>query len=448
MLRRVRNYQPANRRITVRFQPAKWAPGLFFLCIIGYWLFAHYVERIHFTAVPPRWWLLFIESAPPLDAFTYNITRIAEFFSWRVLRHFIPVIVGWQLIKRGATILLQNLYDLPDTGAARQLLSRLRSGGSQQLIVLQRDTLLEEQQRNSYLRIGGPARVFIGSSDVAVTERNSHFHRVLGPGLYNLLPFERIYAVLDLRQQDREASEVRLSTQDGIKLSGSIGLTFCIHRGGNTPTAAQPYSFSKDDVRRAAYTQTVTAKSVRMWDDLPLGIAISQLRQVVAEFDLDSLLTHMGEGTHENVLQQTKARTEDVLRKYGIELVTMWLGPLELPDIVTNQRIANWRAPLERERLTSLAGSQIEAMEKIENKRAEARVKMIEAIANGILQAQRESDPGVRQHMATLRLIEVLENTARQSAGAESGSEEPLPDVLRQLRELRWQLQLQEGERQ
>lgn len=448
MTRRASLRQPSGRRMAVRFQPAKWAPVLFFLLLIGYWLFAHYVERIHFTAAPPRWWLLLVESAPPLDAFTSNVTRLAEFISWRVLRHFIPVILGWYLIRRSAIILLQNLYDLPDTNAAHQLLSRLRSGGGGQIMMIKRDTLLQEQQRSSHLRIGGPAQIFIGSSDVAVTERNSRFHRVLGPGLYRLEPFERIYAVLDLQQQDRDASQVRLFTQDGIELSSSIGLTFRIHRGGKTPTAAQPYSFSEDAARRAAYTQTVTAKGVKMWDDLPLSIAVSKLREVVAEFELDHLLDALGRGTHENVLMQTRARTEDVLRRYGIELVNMWLGPLELPDSVTNQRIANWRAPLEKERLTALAGAQIEAMEVIEQKRAEARVRMVEAIADGILQAQRESEPGVRQYMATLRLIEVLENIARHSAPAGSEPEETLPDTLRQLRDLRWQLQLQQGEGQ
>lgn len=448
MTRRVRTPQLINRRIPVRFQPAKWAPVLFFLLIIAHWLFAHYLERIHFTATPPGWWLFLVQSSPPLDAFTGSVTHLAEFFSWRVLRHFIPIILGWLLIRHAAIMLLQNLYDLPDADAARQLLSRLRSGGSRQIIMIRRDTLLQEQQRSSHLRIGGPARVFIGSSDVAVTERNGRFHRVLGPGMYDLLPFERIYAVLDLQQQDREAPQVRLFTQDGIELGSSMGLTFRIHRGGKTPTAAQPYSFSEDAARRAAYTQTITAKNVKMWDDLPLSIAVSNLREVVAGFDLDNLLTSIGQGTHENVWQQTKARTEDVLRRYGVEMVSMWLGPLELPDAVTTQRIATWRAPLEKERLTSLAGAQIEAMEIIEQKRAEARVRMIEAIADGILQAQRESDPGVRQYMATLRLIEVLENIARQSASAGLEPEESLPDILPQLRELRWQLQLQQDKGQ
>ncbi len=150
----------------------------------------------------------------------------------------------------------------------------------------------------------------------------------------------------------------------------------------------------------------------------------------------------MGQGTHENVLQQTRARTEEVLRRYGIELVSMWLGPLELPEAVTNQRIASWRAPLEKERQNALADAQIEAMEIIEQKRAEARVRMVEAIADGILQAQRESDPGVRHYMATLRLIEVLENIARHTKPVGSQPEEMLPDTMQQLRELRGQLQL------
>lgn len=441
-MRRAANRQPANRRIIIRFQPARWAPALFFLLLIAYWFFAHYVERIHFTAAPPRWWLFLIESAPPLDAFTNSVTRMAEFISWRVLRHFIPIILGWQLIRRSAIILLQNLYGLPDTDTARELLSRLRSGGCGPIIMIKRETLLQEQQRSSHLRIGGPARIYIGSSDVAITERNSRFHRVLGPGMYDLLPFERIYTVLDLQQQDRDTPQVRLFTQDGIELSSSLGLTFRIHRGGKTPTAAQPYSFDEEAARRAAYTQTVTAKSVKLWDDLPLSIAVSKLREVVAEFDLDSLLASMGQGTHENVLQQTRARTEEVLRRYGIELVSMWLGPLELPEAVTNQRIASWRAPLEKERQNALADAQIEAMEIIEQKRAEARVRMVEAIADGILQAQRESDPGVRHYMATLRLIEVLENIARHTKPVGAQPEETLPDTMRQLRELRGQLQL------
>ncbi|MCA9940205.1 MAG: SPFH domain-containing protein [Anaerolineales bacterium] len=432
------------------FKPKPWVKPVLYLLLLFYWLIlARYIERVYLINTPPGWWLTAIQRFPSLDTLTNFVTFSAQFISLRVLRHLIPVIIGWQIIRYSTVILLQNLYDLPDRENAGNLLNRLLTG-SGPLIILRADTLLQDRQQYSDLRIGGPARVFVSSSDVVVTEYNGHFRRVLGPGIHNLVPFERIYAILDLQAHEQENAHVPLITQDGIPMTTSLSITYCLNSGGNLPTTNQPYPFSEEAVRDAAYAQAVLPKSISDWHGLPLTQAVNQLQKAVANRNLDDLIASdpPSADPHADLVREIRQGAGQRLRGYGIEILSVRLGSLEPPEAITTQRIDNWRAPLENHRLTDLAEGQIDSLREIELARANARVDMLKAIANGIRQAQNEADYDYRQYITALRLIDALESMARQSLAGDIGPEESMPDVMRQLRELRWQLQSRQDEGQ
>ncbi len=418
-------------------------PALVGLLLI-YWVFALYLERADLTAAPPRWWLSLIGQFPLFALGDRYILTLASLFSPRVLRHFIPVIAGWWLVRHGVLALLVNLYDLPDLDAARLLLARMRAGGGGPVLTVRRETLQAKRDRDLLLQVGGPGPVRVAGTEVIVTERSGGYGRVLGPGKHNLLAFERVVAILDLLPQEREAAEVALRTRDGIPLTTSLAVTFRVSRGGQEPTRSQPFPYDPDAVRRAAYANTVLPDgSVTGWENVPLATARGQLAAAVADLLLDDLIAPATESAdpHLTIKRRLEEGTAAALRDVGLELVGARLGPLELPDAVTEQRIAFWRNQRETERHEETARGQSAAMQAIELAQADGKLDMIRAIVAGIEQAHRETGAAQSMDIIALRVIDAMETIIRQ-AGAPERDAARDETIIAQLDDMRSQLKL------
>jgi regulator of protease activity HflC (stomatin/prohibitin superfamily) len=426
-------------RARIQLAGRRWLGPLLLLLALLYWAFALYVERIDLSAPPPGWWLSMVAQFPLFELLNRVVNLLAALFSPRVLRHFIPVIVGWWLVRRGVLAALYYLYDLPDMDAARELYGRLRDGGGGPILALRRETFAIERREAPLLRVGGPGRVWVSGTDAVVTERNGRFGRVLGPGTHALLPFERVTAVLDLLPHEREAPEIQLRTKDGIPLAGSLAITFRISRGGQEPTKAEPFPFDPEAAQRAAYAVTVLPEgAVNDWDEAPLEIAKGQLQAAVRDLLLDDLIAPVdGADPHLSLQRRMQEGTAAALRRLGIDVVNTRLGSLELPVEVTDQRIAYWRNRWEGERQLQTARGQAEAEQALEVARAEARLDMIRAITQGIERTQDARGPARGMDVIALRVVDAMESIVRQLG--EPGRD---PELVTRLDELRQQLQL------
>ena len=121
---RVRSFQP--------LPSINWPWLALALLLIGYWLFVSSLERIDAAVILAR---LFVPDLPPSQASQVPFNPVAvwlvEMFHPRVLRHFIPVIVGWRLAVSAAISLMQVLYHCPDRQTAADVLRRQRRNRSQ-----------------------------------------------------------------------------------------------------------------------------------------------------------------------------------------------------------------------------------------------------------------------------------------------------------------------------
>ena len=162
------------------------------------------------------------------------LTQLAELFHPRVLRHVIPVIVGWQLAVQAGVSLMQVLYDCPDRKTAADFLRRQRRdrvGRLELPYTVLPHNLDQAREESILLRVGGPVPVVIPNGYAAVTERNARFMRVLPPGYHILGRFEYLLGVVDLQPQTRTANDVTMLTREGIPVKTDIGLTFAIDPG-------------------------------------------------------------------------------------------------------------------------------------------------------------------------------------------------------------------------
>ncbi|RMG90881.1 MAG: SPFH domain-containing protein [Chloroflexi bacterium] len=416
----------------------------FFLAVmtIFYWLFARLLERIDLSPILNQWWQGQVPGAGPLPVF---LVFLAELLHPRVLRHLIPVFVGWWLAHDAAVELVQTLYNLPDKGFASQFLSHLRSERplAESYVEVNRQTLPKLREQSVLLRVGGPGIIKIGNTEVAVTEINGRFHRILSPGRHVLKPFEQIHTILDLRPQERTITNIPLLTRDGIEIHADISLIFRIQPGDEPATRTRPYPYDETAVYHAAYALTVTPKETITWETLPGNIARGLLSKIIAQHTLDTLLHPPGRTAQPFLAIQTELtqKLATALSQTGLKLEQVHIHRLELPPQAANQYIQNWQSQLDTQiRLTQMDGA-IKNLEKTEIARAEAEVVMMQAILEGLQKARLAGSTSTMREIVALRLVEAMEKMARQSA-----EDIPLPgELLPNLEKLRQAL-LPEGQ--
>jgi hypothetical protein len=419
----------------------RWSILAILVLIILYWLLAQQVERIDLGAW--QWWQARALAFPLLYTLTPLVTFVAEMLSWRVLRYFIPFIVGMWLARTLTISLVQLLYDLPVRADAVQFLRRLQTRETGEApLYLERRNFNELRLKSPLLRIGGPGRIIVDKGDVAITELNGRFHRILPTGMHGLARFERVRTVLDLRSQEREQVGVSLVTRDGIELKTDVGVTFRILPGEEPSTKNRPFPFDREAVRRAAYTETVLIDGgISTWESVALSTVIDKLQQAVAGYRLDELIhpDHPPANPHIALRNEVEEQARPVARQSGIEIIQARLGRLEAPEPVTNQRIRYWQAFWEKERRISEAEGTAEALAEVELARAQAESEMLQAIVEGINQAQLENQHAGTREIVALRLIEILEKLAHNSQQVSPLS----ADLLPQLRAINRQLLLE-----
>ncbi len=318
---------------------------MLFILLFLYWFFARFMERIDLYNTLNQWW----QTAVPIFSLPKPIIFVIEMLHPRVWRHLIAIIVGWFLAKAAAVSLIQTLYDLPDIEHARAFLNNLRSSKSPvgDPVKVKGETLEEDREKYVLLRVGGPGLVTIGEREVAVTELDGRFYRVLGPGSHKLELLEYIYAVLDLRQRERMVKDVPLMTKDGIEIKTSLTIAYRIDTEGELPTKSRPYPYGKNAAAQAAYAETILEDStVSSWEAIPLNAAKAQLFQIIAKYKLDQILFPSISGIDPRITikNELERRLHDELVNVGIELLRLDLGHFELEQQIINQYIEYWKA--------------------------------------------------------------------------------------------------------
>jgi len=242
---------------------------------------------------------------------------------------------------------LASFYDLDDDAAAGSLLGRLTASDNStrpRLVITPQNIAAEDH--HTLLHVGGPGSVAVGRGYALVTEHNGHFKRVLGPGSYTLTRFEYPHSLIDVRPQDRDTEAIQMVTGDGIELQVTIGITFQISQGAQTPTREHSFPFDEEAVKRAAYGQIVLEDgAVAQWDELVILFAIRELREIIAESRLDELIhsERIGIYPQPRLKSELKRRIQAVLRSLGIDVLDIRMGRFELPDPIIVQSISRWQ---------------------------------------------------------------------------------------------------------
>lgn len=425
-----------------------WPRLILLILLVGYWFFVRGLERVDGNVVLAAFFLPDLSAGQAATvSFSPWLRVLAEFLHPRVLRHFIPIVVGWQLAIQAAVSLMQLLYDCPDRHTAAEFLKRQRRdrvGYTDLPYVVLPHTLESVREESILMRVGGPVQVIIPNGYAAVTERNARFLRVLPPGFHTLGRFEYLLGIIDLQPQSRAAENVLMHTREGIPVTADIGLTFCIDPG-DEPSHLRPYPFRPEAVRKAAYGGSVGDNGkVSTWDGGPVGRARGALAGWVSSHSLDELLaTDASHDAHHLMMQAIidKIWDKDGLLKDGIKPLRVHVGRLTPPDEVSQQYMEVWLAAQQKSDQLSQATGAAQLAKDLATVQAEGQMLIMRSLIEGVRQTQQEAGARISGYVLAMSLLEALQNmfhanTREVQATASGPLGEGIADVTHRLAQL------------
>jgi hypothetical protein len=196
----------------------------------------------------------------------------------RVLQYLPIFLAPFFIALQTAANYLADVFELDDPSVARHFIRAVALTGSNETIRITQGDVLEEHKKQAIHLIGGPGRVLVDMDSAALFEKPDGTPRVIGPtgkeagGKARLDGFERFRQAIDLRNQsielrdtDGRSAVVQGRSLDGIPITATdVCFVFTVHRNGQTPSADNPFPFTKDAIEKLVYR---AASQVR--PDLP-----------------------------------------------------------------------------------------------------------------------------------------------------------------------------------
>ncbi len=263
---------------------------------------------------------------------------------------------------------------------------------------------------------------FLDSHLAAAIVRGNSYSRAAGPGLVLLHGSETISKLFDLRPHSRKMP-VSAITRDGIPIETTVSVTFQVRRP--SPDERRPRSMSMEDVPYPydpdalfdlMYTASVTNDNKLDWTEQACPQAAAMLVTEIAKYTLDQLLEGAGaepvsqiKRKIKSALQEQQLDTEFQTLSKGMEILSVSIGPVELPDEVIEKRVSTWQVEWQNRVSQELISGDIEAQRLYQQARARAQVENIENLLTSIEAMRRQT--GVELHEAVMRqVMEILES--------------------------------------
>jgi len=349
--------------------------------------------------------LLLDPSCPPADL---------DFWFF-VLLNMLPSLVAVMVACWLAARFVRSLYGLKSTiegwnFLSYQLIGRQRFAP----FLLVREGAVQQDEDHALRRVGGPGGLVVFTDSAVVTEKNGKLGRVLGPGIYQLDPFEKIWDTIDLRPQRWEFA-VEAMTSEGIPVTCHADISFKIDDGGKKSTREESYPMTEEAVLKAATSKWIReawrAEPDRLmtWTKMVIiGETEGTLRSILARYPLDQLIDPA-------IRRKIQAELEQTLRgavpSLGAKIIRAALGDIQLEDEVTQQWIEKWQAEGRRRMMELEARGQAARISIEANARIQAQAKMIANTARAFASMAKYGEE-IPSRFVILRFIEMLKRTS------------------------------------
>ena len=279
------------------------------------------------------WLLLSLLSHPSLEMPSKNAT------TWETLKTFAKLIapfiyygillyLPFHLARNIAAAYLSDVFELEDEKIARRFIQQAAFTSGYQTIHIREGELPKEFEDHPIVKIGGPGFVTVSLDSVALFERMDGRPHIIGPTRRRIAleGFERLRAVIDLRDQQIGPLTVKDRSLDGIPIAAAdVRLLFSVWRGGSPeerePTLLRPYPFVAEAIERLVYRQGCKAtqphedSACGNWTGGITGLVITRLRKFINEHRLSEFFASIGapeKAEMQNIAAQVKETAPSV----------------------------------------------------------------------------------------------------------------------------------------
>jgi molecular chaperone GrpE len=262
---------------------------------------------------------------------------------------------------------------------------------------------------------GKRASLVVWSDTAIVLDKGGTVSRVLRRGKHFIDAGEALRAVVDLRTQSRATERgVRVMTRDGIVVEIGLSVTFQIERGSN-PSYQDPYPALNDAIVRAVYNLSVTDGKQGKWDDMPLSMVTTRLRNVIAQYSLSELYEHneeWAEVPRQHIARETVDRgTMLALRGMGIHLNEVSLGNIDFPDEKVREEVrSQWKRQREGE-----INQQV--MPGVARAKADTVLTMVDLVTDKLGRSQSSGEVEIDEEASAERIAKEQAEAAQDQLG-------------------------------
>ncbi len=293
----------------------------------------------------------------------------------------------------------------------------------------------------------GPGWLMTEPENVVVLKSSTTLTRVAGPGIVLTAPRESPYKVVDLRNQFR-VTRTKVMTRDGIEVSSPISSLFRVHSGNKkldleSLKQQQPWPYrDPQDIFQLVLAEEVDptgktpleAYQARPWDEVPLQVAINQLKQVVAQYSLDeiySLNPTTGMLTRSIIAGKVREHVRETVEPLGLEILGGGVGNKVVPlnEGVVKQRVEAWKARWVNKILEWQTVAEVKRLDLLTKVRSKARTDLL----SGLLEKTNTmlADPDKAGDVIAYHLLESLIHMAQDPRVQPMLSESAVPTLLK-----------------
>jgi regulator of protease activity HflC (stomatin/prohibitin superfamily) len=224
-----------------------------------------------------------------------------------------------------------------------------------------------------------------------------------------LSPAEFVTDMIDLRRQLRTQS-VEANTRDGIPVETTVTVIFRVRYVPTPDDSDILYPYDREAIFNVNYARSTNGREVYVWTEQLCPRAAAIFVDELAQYRLNDLYQDNGSVSPFDLMQQTiKRKLESYADRFGIEIIGVGIGNLQLPPEVVEQRIRTWQVDWERQIRVQRAVGGAEAERRLKNARARAQIEIIHNITQNI-EAMRQAGHSNLTQIVMLRMIEALED--------------------------------------
>jgi hypothetical protein len=302
---------------------------------------------------------------PGVDPF---ITQLGQsLFSAGVIRHFVVLMLALWVGLRLAAIYLDDIFELNDVSIAERFIRQAAFPNRYSYLVIREGDIAPEYRQATIVRIGGPGKVDVHLENAALFEYVDGTPHIVEPTFARpavLAGFERLRAIIDLRDQIFELN-VDGRTQDGIIVQAKdVRLVFSVYRGqpSNVDGDAleQPYPFDKSSIHDLVYKQ-----GRGPWVETMRSLIRNELREFISKHTLSEFLANADDSTNgdfytrdylTNLFYDFASGFSQAAKERGVQIAWIGVGTWVTPSqIIPARHLEAWKLSTETRVLKSPA---------------------------------------------------------------------------------------------